>query len=162
MVAEAPALFAAGKTKTNKDRRVPRVANFKRAWNTAMLRSHAHEPSYGDAASLTAESRAALAKINLHFHDLRREAGSRWLEGGVPLHKVRDWLGHSNIAQTSTYLAGVAGDDQTDMARFEERQAALQQLATDYETGGRERPRSAGPRPQKAQKTAVGRQPAIM
>ena len=22
----------------------------------------------------------------LHFHDLRREAGSRWLEGGVPLH----------------------------------------------------------------------------
>jgi integrase len=41
----------------------------------------------------------------LHFHDLRREAGSRWLEGGVPLHTVRAWLGHSNISQTSTYFA---------------------------------------------------------
>jgi integrase len=39
----------------------------------------------------------------LHFH-VRREAGSRWLEGGVPLHTVRDWLGHSSIEQTSTYV----------------------------------------------------------
>ena len=23
--------------------------------------------------------------LGLHFHDLRRDAGSRWLEGGVPL-----------------------------------------------------------------------------
>ena len=30
-------------------------------------------------------SRAALEAIDLHFHDLRREAGSRWLEGGVPV-----------------------------------------------------------------------------
>lgn len=134
-----------------------RVANFKRAWNTAVLKSHGHELSYGASASLTAESRTALRKIGLHFHDLRREAGSRWLEGGVPLHKVKEWLGHSNISQTSTYLAGAGTDDHADMTRFEERQAALQQLATGSKTGGRKRQRSAGPHPQKARKTAVGR-----
>ena len=60
--------------------------------------------------NLTAASRATLATIDLHFHDLRREAGSRWLEGGVPLHTIRDWLGHTSIAQTSTYLSGYNED----------------------------------------------------
>jgi integrase len=83
-----------------------RVTGFKRAWKTAVLKAHGVEPSYGASASLDAASRATLRKINLHFHDLQREAGSRWLEGGVPLHKVKEWLGHENISQTSTYLAG--------------------------------------------------------
>jgi hypothetical protein len=51
------------------------------------------------------ESRAALRTIDLHFHDLRHEAGSRWLEAGWPLHKVRDMLGHATIDQTDTYLS---------------------------------------------------------
>ena len=139
-----------------------RVTNFNRTWKTAVLKSHGHEPAYDDAAGLTAASRADLKKINLHFHDLRREAGSRWLEGGIPLHKVRDWLGHSNIAQTSTYLAGAGTDDHTDMARFEARQTALQQLATGSKTGGRKRQRSAGSRPQKARTTAGGSDQTIM
>ena len=77
-----------------------------RAWHTAVLKAHGHTPTYTKTANLTEASRGALRAIDLHFHDLRREAGSRWLEGGVPLHTVRDWLGHTNIAQTSTYLAG--------------------------------------------------------
>ena len=76
---------------------------------------------------MTAASRADYAKIDLHFHDLRREAGSRWLEGGVPLHKVRDWLGHANIAQTSTYLAGTSGGDEDFMRKYEE--SRLQKIA---------------------------------
>jgi integrase len=40
----------------------------------------------------------------LHYHDLRREFGSRVLESGSSLVEARDLLGHSNIAQTSTYL----------------------------------------------------------
>ncbi len=40
----------------------------------------------------------------LHFHDLRHEAGSRWIEGGVPIHHVQALIGHSNVKQTSTYL----------------------------------------------------------
>jgi len=54
------------------------------------------------------------AKItDLHFHDLRRECGSRWHEAGVPLVQIQAWLGHSNIVQTSTYLAvSLAGTDE--------------------------------------------------
>jgi integrase len=47
------------------------------------------------------------AKIaGLHFHDLRREAGSRLLEvPGVNVTDVRDFLGHSSVTMTNTYLA---------------------------------------------------------
>jgi integrase len=41
----------------------------------------------------------------LHFHDLRREFGSRLLESGATLAEVQLALGHTNIKQTSTYSA---------------------------------------------------------
>jgi site-specific recombinase XerD len=41
----------------------------------------------------------------LHFHDLRHEAGSRWLEQGWPLHHVKELLGHASISTTDTYLS---------------------------------------------------------
>jgi integrase len=69
-----------------------------------------------------ARRRAAIR--DLHFHDLRRGAGSGWLEGGVPLQMIRDWLGHSNIAQTSTYLGSTIQGQHDAMRRFEERRAA--------------------------------------
>jgi integrase len=40
----------------------------------------------------------------LHFHDLRREFGSRLLESGPAQHDVRDFLGQANITTTSRYL----------------------------------------------------------
>lgn len=126
------------------------------------MKAHGVKPAYTATAQLDEASRAAFAKIDLHFHDLRREAGSRWLDGGVPLHTIRDWLGHTNIAQTSTYLAGTAPTQHDAMRRFEEHQAALQQLATGAGKGGRKRRRSAAARPTKAPKTAVGHQRAIM
>jgi integrase len=43
---------------------------------------------------------------NLHLHDLRAEFGSSMLEAGVPMHRVRDALGHANVSMTSTYLRG--------------------------------------------------------
>jgi site-specific recombinase XerD len=42
--------------------------------------------------------------INLHFHDLRHEAGSRFIEAGWPIHHVQEMLGHASLEQTSTYL----------------------------------------------------------
>ena len=42
--------------------------------------------------------------INLHFHDLRHEGGSRLLEAGWPVHHVQHMLGHAALQQTSTYL----------------------------------------------------------
>jgi len=57
----------------------------------------------------------------LHFHDLRREAGSRWMDAGVPLATIQRWLGHHNVSQTSTYLAASHGGDADEMAAFERR-----------------------------------------
>ena len=96
-----------------------RVLGFKRAWQTAVLKAHGHKATYVKGANLSPDSRAALRAIDLHFHDLRREAGSRWLDAGAPLHVIQSWLGHTNVAQTSTYLA--VRDDGGDeaMARFD-------------------------------------------
>jgi integrase len=60
-----------------------RVGRVKRAWGTACRRA---------------------GIVGLHCHDLRREAGSRMLEGGVPEHVVQRMLGHANLATTSRYL----------------------------------------------------------
>ena len=49
----------------------------------------------------------------MHFHDLRREAGSRWMDAGVLLHTIQKWLGHANISQTSTYLRATHGATRT-------------------------------------------------
>ena len=132
-----------------------RVKSSKRAWETAVLKAHGHTPIYTKTMNLTAPSRAALATIDLHFHDLRREAGSRWLEGGVPLHTIRDWLGHTSIAQTSTYLAGTMKTQHDAMRQFEERRAALQPFATDVSIGGQRRPQSDPKRERTPKKNGV-------
>ena len=56
--------------------------------------------------------------INLHFHDLRHEAGSRLLEAGWPLHHVQEMLGHADLKQTSTYLNVTQVGLQDSMRRF--------------------------------------------
>ena len=42
--------------------------------------------------------------MNLHMHDLRREAGSRLLERGADLHTVQLFLDHANISTSRRYL----------------------------------------------------------
>ena len=46
--------------------------------------------------------RAGMDRINAHA--LRHTAASLALEGGAPLHHVRDLLGYSSILVTSRYL----------------------------------------------------------
>ena len=58
---------------------------------------------------------------NLHFHDLRREFGSRLRETpGMSDHEVRDWLGHANITTTSRYLSTTRVGLQHALRKFEE------------------------------------------
>jgi integrase len=99
-------VFAAlvGRCRVFGDGRGEKVANFKRAWETAVLKAHGHTPERVSSNGLKPATRALLASIDLHFHDLRHECGSRPLEGGVPLHHVQAMLGHENLSQTSTYL----------------------------------------------------------
>ncbi|CAN5851426.1 hypothetical protein BH18ACI5_BH18ACI5_04530 [soil metagenome] len=122
------------------------VGDIKRAWQRAVLVAHGIRPQYVtrlapgkrktlrkvQTALLTRECQEQLQAVDLHFHDLRREAGSRWLDGGVPLHRVQVWLGHTNISQTSTYLRADGADDDDAMRRFE---ARVQPCATDSKTG---------------------------
>jgi Phage integrase family len=138
------------------------VADVKRAWMRAVLQTHGVKPQYTATMNLTRECREAFERINLHLHDLRRECGSRWLDGGVPLHVIRDWLGHTNIAQTSTYLRATLKTQHDAMTTFEERQAALQRLATNVGTGGQIRPQTAATQDETPNETAVGRGSAIM
>jgi integrase len=133
-----------------------------RAWRTAVLKAHGHTPVYTTTANLTAESRAALKAINLHFHDLRREAGSRWMDGGVPIATIQRWLGHSNVSQTSTYLAGTQTSEHDAMARFEAQQAALQRIATEGQKRGQKATRSTAKRHRTPNKSAVDSNPTLM
>jgi integrase len=110
-----------------------RVSSHKRAWLAVVLRAHGQTPQYVTmhkpyrrTGNLTPPCRAALRTIDLHFHDLRREAGSRWMDAGVPLGTIQRWLGHTNIAQTSTYLGASLGDDARDMAHYVEQRNAAQ------------------------------------
>src|SRR5882672_6688393 len=57
----------------------------------------------------------------LHFHDLRREFGSRLLESGADPHDVREFLGHANITTTSRYLASSALRLERALSRLEGR-----------------------------------------
>ena len=80
-----------------------RLKSPKKAWATAVLKAHGHTPTWVKS-SLALASRDAYRAIDLHFHDLRHEAGSRWLEKGMPLHHVKELLGHASISTTDTYL----------------------------------------------------------
>jgi integrase len=137
-----------------------KIESPKRAWMRAVLKAHGIKPTYTKTMNMSAESRAAFQTINLHFHDLRREAGSRWLDGGVPLHTIRDWLGHSNISQTSTYLAGTSQTQHDAMEQYEK--TACNSLATNVRTGGKTKARTDTRRDKRANKTAVRHEPAIM
>lgn len=140
-----------------------RQKDIKRAWEAAVLKAHGHQPKYTrPTVNLAPESQAALAKVDLHFHDLRREAGSRWLEGGVPLHVVRDWLGHTSIAQTSTYLAGTIKTQHDAMAAFEARRNACNPFATGDETAHHDPPQTAATVDETPNKDAVRHEPTIM
>jgi integrase len=98
-----------------------RVGAIRKAWEICVLRAYGHGPKWvkNGRNTLAPESRSTLRAIDLHFHDLRHEAGSRWLEAGWPIHHVKQMLGHANISQTDTYLnAGRMGLHES-MKRFD-------------------------------------------
>jgi integrase len=96
-----------------------RQGSIKRAWETAVLKAHGYTPAWV-TGSLAPGSRVALQAIDLHFHDLRHEAGCRWLEAGCPIHHVQEMLGHANLSQTSTYLHAAEMGLQDSMRRFDD------------------------------------------
>ena len=80
------------------------LKNYQKAWSTLRLRALGHGPHWGPNGRFLPCCREQLAKMNLHMHDLRREAGSRLLERGADLHTVQQFLDHANISTSSRYL----------------------------------------------------------
>src|SRR6266545_5281826 len=72
--------------------------------STLRLRAVGHAPHWGPNGRFLPCCREHLAKLNLHMHDLRREAGSRLLERSADLHTVQLFLDHANISTSSRYL----------------------------------------------------------
>jgi integrase len=122
----------ASKTKTKRDRVVPVSSRLKSILEMRRKdpAGEDHKPKayvFGNALGQRTESiksawrlacqRAGL--VDFRFHDLRREAGSRWIEGGMVLHEVRDFLGHARVSQTDTYLGLNADRLHEALKRFE-------------------------------------------
>lgn len=81
------------------------VSCFSKAWSR--LRASAYGIKYerkGRGKRAKAETMAALRAVDLHWHDLRDEAASRWMDRGVELRIIQLLLGHSTIAMTERYL----------------------------------------------------------
>jgi integrase len=134
----------AGKTKAKKPRRVPISTVLQ-----AVLERRRNDPAgealpsdafvFGDEVgrrrgSIKTAWRLTCKRANivgLNFHDLRREAGSRWMDAGVPLSTIQKWLGHHNISQTSTYLQATSGGDADAMKAFEQATGRLADPLTD-------------------------------
>ena len=72
-----------------------------------------------DTAWTAACDRAEI--VGLNFHDLRREAGSRLLESGMPEHYVQRFLDHANLSTTSRYLKTTRRGMHEALTRVEER-----------------------------------------
>jgi integrase len=133
-----------------------RVASVKRAWQTAVLKAHGHKPAWvwtkkkgltgKGNTKLSPESKAAYGAIDLHFHDLRHEGGSRLLEGGWPVHHVQHMLGHASLQQTSTYLNATLHGLHESMRTLERTRPACNVLA---------KPTPQGPRPASKQTPAT-------
>ena len=64
----------------------------------------------------------------LRIHDLRHEAGSRFLEAGWPLHHVQAMLGHANLKTTSTYLNVTLEGLHASMRRLDEQRKSAKKV----------------------------------
>lgn len=97
-----------------------KVKNIRKAWETCILWAYGHAPAWTPTGALDRKSRDWLKQIDLHFHDLRHEAGCRWLESKLfDLEQIRAIYGHTTIAQTASYLHAESHSAQGAMAAFD-------------------------------------------
>ena len=101
------------------------VKSIDTAWENAVLKAHGVKVQRNGRAGLEPACRDALRRIDLHFHDLRREAASRLLEGGMPLNYLQRFIDHANISTTSRYLQGTPQGMHDALKRVEESRRAV-------------------------------------
>jgi integrase len=79
------------------------VASFKSAWETLLLLANGITPERAGSGKRVS-NRRELARIDLHWHDLRHEALSRLADDGVPVHELQLLAGHASITTTQRYM----------------------------------------------------------
>jgi len=126
-------LLSASKTKTNEYREVPVGLNVRAVLlmrrqgpdgkdlpNTAYVFGNEVGERVGDMKKAWRATCRRAGITDLHFHDLRREFGSRLLESGAADHDVQALLGHADIKTTSRYLQTNAARLQRAIERMED------------------------------------------
>jgi integrase len=108
-----------------------RVMSVKKAWRTAVLRAHGAKAVWTPGNQLDTASTQKYAEIDLRLHDLRHEAGSRWLEAGMPIHHVQELLGHADVKTTGIYLNATAPGLHESIRRFDEARESCKEDATE-------------------------------
>ena len=79
------------------------VKSFRSAWETLLLVANGIPPvRLGSGHRVS--NREALARIDLHWHDLRHEALSRLADDSVPVHELQMLAGHASITTTQRYM----------------------------------------------------------
>jgi integrase len=79
------------------------VTSSRSAWETLLLVANGIPPMRLGPGHRVA-NRDALARIDLHWHDLRHEALSRLADDGVPVHELQLLAGHASITTTQRYM----------------------------------------------------------
>jgi integrase len=79
------------------------VGSFRSAWETLLLLANDVQPTR-HASGQRVANRDVLARLDLHWHDLRHEALSRLADDGVPVHELQLLAGHASITTTQRYM----------------------------------------------------------
>jgi integrase len=96
------------------------VQRFVVSWNTLNLMAHGKPHVRDKRTGRDAAQKAALRSINLHWHDLRHEAISRWAESGqFPDTQLKELAGHANFSTTLRYVQAASGKLAANMAAFD-------------------------------------------
>ena len=81
------------------------VGDFNRLWREVKLIANGVTPEYVKRGGyLTSSCTAKLKDVDLHWHDLRHECATRWLEGGLDVREIQVLLGHRKLEITQRYL----------------------------------------------------------
>jgi integrase len=81
------------------------VGDFNRLWREVKLIANGVQPEYVKRGGyLTAACKAKLKEFDLHWHDLRHECASQWLEDGLDVREIQVLLGHAKLEITQRYL----------------------------------------------------------
>jgi integrase len=98
------------------------VKSFRSAWETMLLVANSIPPMRLGSGHRVS-NREALARIDLHWHDLRHEALSRLADDGVPVHELQLLAGHASITTTQRYMNARANSLAESMRKAREHRA---------------------------------------